>query len=204
MAHDTQQKRSQSGLPETYKHWAEKFLMILEELSKLTRQFANKPDLQQLAHMILFTLSGQFTLSDSFSLLRKPGAPDQKAISMATGKFSTSKLLQSLTLTPGLNRYFLEHDSPSSVSELRLRDVCFSRGAILRDCGVELVCPLVHNDKLLGIIGLGKRVTKMPFTSEDIELLDTLISTITPLIASAYHFHEMTCLSAWHLDILNS
>jgi signal transduction histidine kinase/CheY-like chemotaxis protein len=204
MAHHPQQRLSQSGPLEIHRQSAEKPILALDALAKLTRQFANKPNLQQLAHTILLTLSGQFSLSDSFSLLRKPDAPDQKAIFRATGKFNTSKLLQSLILTHRLSRYFLEHDSSSPVSELRLHDVCSGHGAILRHCGVEIVTPLVHNDKLLGIIGLGRRVTKMPFTSEDIELLNTLVSTITPLVASAYHFHEMTSLSAWHLDILNS
>lgn len=204
MARDTQQRPSQSGPLEIYRQSTEKPILALDALSKLTRQFANKPDFQQLIRALLFTLSGQFSLANSFSLLRKPGAPDQKAIFMATGKFSTSKLLQSLILTPGLSRYFLEHSSPSRVSELDLQGVCSSHGAILRDCGVELVCPLVQNDKLLGIIGLGERVTKKPLASEDIELLDTLVSTITPLVVSAYHFYEMTSLSAWYLNILNN
>jgi len=204
MAHDTQQRLSQSGPLEIYWQSAEKPILALDALAKLTRQFANKPDFRQLVQTILFTLSGQFSLSDSFSILQKPGDPDQKGIFTATGKFSKSRLLQSIILTPELRRYFLKHNSPSLVSELNLPDLCSGFAPILSDCGVILVYPVVHNDKLLGIIGLGERVTQKPFSSEDIELLDISLRIVTPLIASAYHFHEMTSLSAWHLDILNN
>ncbi len=205
MAHDKQQQSiTELGPLEIYRQSAEKSLLALDAIAKLTRQFADKPDFQQLVQTILFTLSGQFSLPDSFSILRKPGAPDQKVAFTATGKFSTNMLLKSLMLTPELGWYFLQHSSPNLVSESDLQDACASHVAILRDCGVEVVCPLIHSDKLLGIIGLGKRVTKRPFAPEDIQLLDTLVSTITPLVVSAYHFHEMTSLSVWYLDILDN
>ena len=205
MAHDKRQQRLTESEPlEIYQRSAEKSILALDAIAKLTRQFVDEPDFQQLVQTILFTLSGQFSLLDSFSIMRKPGVPDQEVVFTATGKFNTNMLLKSLILTPELYRYFLKHSSSSFASALDMQDVCPGHSTILRDCGVEIVSPLIHNDRLLGIIGLGRRVTKMPFTSEDIELLDILISTITPLVASAYHFHEVASLSVWYLNILNN
>jgi len=204
MARDVEQKLNQLGLLEIYRHSAEKPLLALDALSKLTMQFANKPDFQQLVRTFVFTLSGQFSVSSAFSVLRKPGSTDQKTIYTATGKLTENLYLQSLILTPDLGRYFVAHNSACAVSELDLPDSCSSHGTILNDSDITLVCPLVHNDNLLGLIGLGETVTKKPFKYEDIDLLGTLVSAITPLVASSYHFCEITGLSAWHLDILNN
>lgn len=203
MSTDRQQQLVRSNTGAGHQTPAERSMLALDALSKLTKQFANKPDFQNLIRTILFTLSGQFSVASSFALLLKPGTPDREATFIATGKFNTDTLLQSIILTPEISRHFRKRPSPCQVSELNLPDDCSGFGAIFRDCGIELVCPLVHNDKLLGIIGLGRRVLGKPLTVEDVELIDVLIASILPLIVSSYHFYEMTSLSAWHIDILN-
>ncbi|MFH1312633.1 MAG: ATP-binding protein [Candidatus Eisenbacteria bacterium] len=70
--------------------------------------------------------------------------------------------------------------------------------------GATLLCQLKHNNKFFGIIGLSDRVTGTPYTPQEIELLDTIISTITPLVANSYLFWDIANLNAWYLDILNS
>jgi len=181
-----------------------KATLVVDALSKLAKQFANKPDFPQLIRTVLLTLVGQFSAPSTFSLFLKPGISDRETTFTTTGKFNTSTLLQTLILTPGISRYFQSHTAPSLVSELSLPQECSNYGTILQDCGVVVICPLVYNDKLFGIIGLGKKVSGASFTSKDIELLDTLVGSILPLVISSYHFHEITSLSAWHLDILNN
>jgi len=182
----------------------DKATLVVDALSKLAKQFANKPDFPQLIRTVLLTLVGQFSAPSAFSLFLKPGISARETTFMATGKFQTSAELQALILTPEISRYFQSHPAPSPVSELSLPQECSNYRTILLDCGVVVICPLVHNDKLFGIIGLGKKVTGAPFTSKDIELLDTLVGSILPLVVSSYHFHEIISLSAWHLDILNN
>lgn len=184
-------------------HSTEKPLLALEALCKLSEQFANKPEFHQLVHTMLLTLSGQFSVGRAFAVLRKPGLSDVETIFLATGKFSGNVSLKTLIFTTDFERYLLEHKSPCLVSDLDLGDSCSSYTGIFNDNGVELIGPLVHNDSLLGIFGLGEKVTRKPFDQEDIELFGSLLNTLTPLVASSYEFWEVTRLSAWYLDILN-
>lgn len=90
------------------------------------------------------------------------------------------------------------------VRELESSSESARLGFILAECGVALVCPLSHNEEFFGIIGLGERVTKKPYDKEDLELLTTIINTITPFMAISHLFWEIASLNAWYLEMLNS
>ena len=66
---------------------SEKQLLALDAMSKLANQFSNKPDFDKLISTLLLTLSGQFTVSDLFTILYKPGSHEGKSAYFASGKF---------------------------------------------------------------------------------------------------------------------
>ncbi len=189
----------------SYYKWLsdEKSLLALDALAKLNTQFANRPEFQLLIKTLLLTLAGQFSITSAFAVLRQPGYSDNKTVFLATGRFAKSRQLESLPLTPDLERYFVEYRAAARITDVNCPHSCKSYRGILHDCKVAIVCPLMHNDKLLGIIGLGEKVAGKNFQDKDIELFNSLMQSIVPLIASSYHFWEMASLSAWHLDILN-
>lgn len=191
-------------LPEDGQPPWERQILALDALSKLTKRFSSHPDFQQLIDILLMTISGQFSIANSFAILRKPSFYTLKSSFFATGKFKTNLLLSSLKMTPDHCRYFLENRSVRQVRELELSSESARLGFILAECDVALVCPLAHNEEFLGIIGLGERVTRKPYEKEDTELLTTIINTITPFVANSYLFWEVTSLNSWFLDILNS
>jgi signal transduction histidine kinase len=192
-------KLPEYGLPP----W-ERQILALDALSKLTKRFSSHPDFQQLIEVLLMTLSGQFSVANSFAILRKPSFSTLKSSFFATGKFKTNLLLASLKITPDHRRYFLENRSVRRVRELELSSESARLAFIMAECDVALVCPLSHNEEFFGIIGLGERVTKKPYEKEDIELLTTITNTITPFVANSYLFWEVASLNSWFLDILNS
>ncbi len=55
----------------------------------------------------------------------------------------------------------------------------------LRDAGVVLVVPLVHDDRLLGTVNLGPRKSDQDYTTDDRSLLSTLASQLAPAIRLA-------------------
>ncbi len=193
-----------SELPEIGLPPWERQILALDALSKLTRRFSSHPDFQQLIDVLLMTLSGQFSVANSFVILRKPSFYTLKSSFFATGKLKTNLMLASLKMTPDHCRYFLENRSVRQVRELELSSESARLGFILAECDVSLVCPLSHNQEFFGIIGLGERVTKKPYEKEDLELLTTIINTITPFMAISYLFWEVASLNSWYLDILNS
>ena len=178
--------------------------MALDALAKLTRQYATRPDFKELIHTLLLTLSGQFASPSAFAHFKAQSVDADERLFVATGKFTTNRMLQSLTFSDDCRRYFLQNMSPTVVAGATTEDDCDTHHRIIQDAGVELICPVLHEDALLGVIGLGPRAIRKPYTPEDIELIDTLIRTISPLIASSYHHYEIDRLTARHIDILNN
>ncbi len=200
----TEKEHSGTGLSDSERRAEERQMMALDTLSKLAKQFSNRPEFGQLNELLVLTLSGQFSVPNACALIRQPGTQSQVALLYATGKFRNDKLLLSQELTEEHCKYFLKNTTPTDVLDLT-QDACTANlGFMMAECGVKLVVPLLHNNGLIGIIGLGEKVTRKPFEQSDIELLDTLVNTVTPFLSSSFLFLEIAGLNKWYLDILNN
>jgi two-component system NtrC family sensor kinase len=182
----------------------ERQTLALDALSKLTRQFCDKPDFEQLIDILLMTLCGQFSAADSFALLRRPGWQAWNNSLFATGTFRSDTALGSLALGPEDLERFSGETNVYRTAEIGSQADPSGLVATLTESGVNVVCPLVHGDRFFGIMGLGERVTGKAYGDDDLRLLGTIISTITPLVANSYLFWEIAGLNEWYLDILNS
>jgi two-component system NtrC family sensor kinase len=182
----------------------ERQVLAFDALSKLTRRFCDRPDFEQLMDVLLMTLCGQFSIGDSFALLKKPSARSLNKSFFATGRFREDVLIPALQI--GAERWMRTPAGRrvQTIEEFDLVDEAADQIAVLARVGVKLICPLVHSHKFFGIIGLGSRVTGAAYAEEDMELLDTIISTVTPLVANSYLFWDLASLNAWYLDILDS
>ncbi len=182
----------------------ERHVLAFDALSKLTRQFCEHPDFEQLMDILLMTLCGQFSVADSFALLKKPSAQSLNKSFFATGKFRKDMMIPSLRVEREDWERALAERRVRKVDEFDRTDETTDQIGILAGVGVSIICPLIHSDKFFGIIGLGKRVTGTGYTDEDIDLLNTVINTVTPLVANSYLFWDIAGLNAWYLDILDN
>jgi len=182
----------------------DKQLLAMDALSKLAKQYSSKPDFESLVEVLIMTLSGQFSVANAFAILFPPGHSPEDPFFYATGKFKNNHLLATLELTSEHHSYFVEHAAPQRVKELSDSGRVASLGFILSECETGLIVPLVHNNLLVGILGLGKKVNRKKYEDAEISLLTTLINTITPFIANSFLFMEISNLNVWYLDILNS
>lgn len=183
---------------------SERQLLALDALSKLTNQFSKEPDFRQLMKLLLWTISGQFSVANSFAIVQQPGSTENRPLFFATGKFRNNRTLQNLEMTGDHQDYFIENPSVRKALELEMPGNLASFVFILSESGVNLICPLVNSERFLGLIGLGGRVNRKAFTRQDIELLSILINTIKPFLANSYLFWEMAALKVWYVDILDS
>jgi signal transduction histidine kinase len=195
---------SSSAATEDTREPLERQILAFDALSKLTRQFCENPDFQQLMDVLLMTLCGQFSIADSFALLKKPSAQSLNKSFFATGRFRKDIMIPTLQLEPEDWRQALVDRRIRNIDEFDIVDESTDQIAILARVGVSLICPLIHSDKFFGIIGMGKRVTGSGYTDEDLELLNTVINTVTPLIANSYLFWDIASLNSWYLDILDN
>jgi signal transduction histidine kinase len=121
-----------------------------------------------------------------------------------TGRFKNLPMLASLEFSHQHRDYFLNNNYPASVETINIADPVSKLGFVLCECQVAVVLPLVHNERLIGIVGLGEKVNKRPYDETDHELLALLANSVTPFIANSFLFEEIAELNRWHLEILNS
>jgi signal transduction histidine kinase len=191
-------------LPGDAREPLERQILAFDALSKLTKQFCDRPDFEHLMDILLMTLCGQFSIADSFALLKKPNAQSLNKSFFATGRFRKDIMVPSLQLEPEYWGKALAERRVQRIDEFNLVDEGTDQVGMLNRVGVSLICPLVHSDKFFGIIGLAQRVNQMPYTQEDIDLLNTIINTVTPLVANSYLFWDFASLNVWYLDILDN
>ena len=189
----------------TDKLLVDKKILAMDALSKLTRQFANRPDFNHLIELLLLTVSGQFAVTSSFAIIRNPRSSDQPPLYFGTGKFHACGDEVSDLCREGWFDCFEGGPVACRLTDLPAGDSAQANPLQhMHDCGVRMVMPLFHGETLVGILGLGDKVNNKPFVDDEVELLATLATTITPLITNSFLFMEIAGLNTWYLEILNS
>jgi signal transduction histidine kinase len=182
----------------------DKQLLALNALTDLARKFSDKPDFHELVDTVVLVLAGQFSAPSAFALLIPPGHSSLTKSYFATGKFRGNPLLSRLEISDEQEQYFLDKGDPQRVDKLSLSGYSANMSFILSECGVQLVAPLVHDNRLIGIFGLGDKANRKPFETPEYELLAMVINTITPLIVNSFLFHEISQVNDWYLQILDN
>ncbi len=182
----------------------DKQILALDALSKLTKQFADKQDFGHLVNVLLLTICGQFSVPNSFATIRRLRSGYDRTHFFATGKYKDYSSLATWGDSDDENAYFLANRQTLRVQDLDLADPSAIFAFTLHECGVKLITPLFHRDRLIGIIGLGEKVNHQPFDDAEVDLLGVLLSTVSPLIANSFLYTEISILKTWYLEILNS
>ncbi len=179
-------------------------ILALDSLSNLINKFSKKFDFNTLIDTFLLILSGQLTTSNIFAAFHIAGSQNKETIMRAIGKYQEMTSVSEFNLTDEILEYLGAHTEPIIIDECDfLESKIYFLNALAR-MKVRILSPVIHNDRIMGIICVGEKFSGKPYTTEDLRLFSTLINTITPLVASSHHFWAMAKLSAWYSDILNS
>ncbi len=179
-------------------------VLALDALSKLTKQFASHPDLEHLIQILVLTLSGQFSVPSAFISLRSPSSRSEAPVMFATGRYIRDDRIAQVARLAVHESAFVRNSQPHRLADINLDETQPNVIYKLSECGVELVAPLLHAGRLIGVLGLGPRASRKPFEDSEVELLTTIINTVTPLIANSFLFVEISMLNTWYLDILDN
>ncbi|MBN1584818.1 GAF domain-containing protein [Candidatus Uhrbacteria bacterium] len=86
-----------------------------------------------------------------------------------------------------------------NVSDRKAREGFETLRSLMERAGAAVCLPLVNNDRMIGIIILGDKVSGNAFTKEDLELLDTLAKQAGIAVDNAIVYQEMDDLNV-HLE----
>ncbi|MDD4050354.1 MAG: ATP-binding protein [candidate division Zixibacteria bacterium] len=182
----------------------EKSVLALDALATLTSQFADNRTLSGLVETLVYTVAGQFSVANAFVAVKNPDQRFGPAIIFGTGKFTGNQDLAQLDGAITAEAVLQSRLWPIQVESLHDDPTTRPLAAVWQAGGVHLVAPLFSGDNLIGIMGLGNKVGGRSFTESDLDLAGAFVKTITPLVANAFIFAEISYLNAWYLDILNN
>ena len=177
--------------------------LALTALTKLAEQFAERPGFGHLVEALVLTLSGQFGVPSAFASISLPGSHEGESGYFGTGKLRKNILLSALDLTYEHRDYFQKHTEAQLVEHFDMSDNTAKLGFCLAESEIAVVVPLLHGNRLIGIIGLGEKASRKQFEHEDMELLTALVTNVAPFLSNAFLFEEMSELGNWYLNILN-
>jgi signal transduction histidine kinase len=182
----------------------ERQTLAFQALSKLSRQFASKPDFGELMDLVLLTVSGQFSAPSAFAVLYSSQATATEARYYGCGRFRNHSTLIQLVQNERCSRHFENVTGilhlPTEVARVNKEDI----SSLLSNLSVRIVAPLWLQDRLFGLVGLGEKASRKNFDEHECALLEVLLNSITPIIINALLYSEIDGLRCWYADILNS
>lgn len=182
----------------------DKQALALQALSQLAGQFASDPDLEKLSEVLVLTVSGQFAVGNVFLLLQNPEGSGTRSVFHATGQFKQNMMLSSLNLAPEDVELLNARTRPTRVGEIDLAGSSATFAMTLQASEVNVVAPLRHDDRLVGVIGLGRKLNGKPFDDSELDLLGVVAKTVTPFVANSFLFWKIRRLGEWNRRILNN
>ncbi|MBD3401518.1 GHKL domain-containing protein [candidate division GN15 bacterium] len=183
----------------------DKQILALDALAKMTRQFATRPDFAHLVEVLLLTISGQFSVTSAFVLLRNPRSNQpERSFYGGAGRFKKHGDLANLGGSSAVTSFLESGDGACRVRDMDTSGDLVRLKEVLTRTKVEVIAPLYHGDSLSGILGLGGKVAGKPYEDVELSLLSMLAGTISPMLASSYLFLEIARLNEWYLDILDN
>ncbi len=182
----------------------EKQVLALDALSELTRQFASKPDFEELLNIILYTFSGQFGVGSCFISVRSPNSKKEKQAFSSIGKFKDKVSLELFGTPENDSEFFLKRTNAYRAEELEHNVSSPLAKSILEIGSLKVIVPLIHDGRLTGLIGLGDKLNIAPYSDSELELMTSIANAITPLLVNTFLFKEIAGLSNWYHEIINN
>lgn len=156
-------------------------LIDMQTLFEVGKELNSSFDTASLIQMILFTVMGQFRLSDIAVFLTSGNnlvMKDKKGFDN----------LATLTSSPELNALLNKRDDFISVKDTISIDVTYKELQLSDASGL---IPVKNKDKLIGMILLGRKPKGQPFTAEELSFCGTLASLSGIAIDNARLYEEV-------------
>jgi len=149
----------------------EKQKFIVNSMTSLLNRYGSSIEPEQLYSAFLLTLMGQFVVTDSCYYCYDPKSGClEPAISF--GRLRPSDLLP-LHITPDTDRALKGERGPASFDDFPA-DAASKDGVRILASYYRIISPLHLKEQIVGVLFLGEKVSKAPFTDADMDVLSAL------------------------------
>jgi diguanylate cyclase (GGDEF)-like protein len=166
----------------------------LHNLVEASNEIYSILDFKQLINSALLTIIGQIGVQSAFSLMYDSTGHAFDRFFQKGFREKEIKGLKFNTESPTA-QYFLNHETPVFLNELdkEARDTKFIEK--LKKLKISIVAPIIHSERLQGIIAIGEKLYGRDFTQTDFELFHVLVNIISISIGNALNYEEVKNLS---------
>jgi sigma-B regulation protein RsbU (phosphoserine phosphatase) len=150
----------------------------MNTLFELGKEFGILLDPDRLVRLLVFSLLGQIGVNRYLICLRD--GPDMKVLaSRVNGSVPQGELLADLTA---------QH-SPAAIEEIPVRGKIDPRGPLM-EIGLTAIVPMQLQGETKGLVLLGPKLNREPFTKDDLEFLSSLANLAIISLENARLFNE--------------
>jgi anti-anti-sigma factor len=151
----------------------EKKLIETETLYMVSRELASNVDINKILPVFLVILVGQMSTDKGILLLKG----NSGLLKVAGARGIREKEVEGFMLPPdrGIAKELLDRKSPIPIEFLDASDQAGKKNVErLMGSGISILTPIIFKDELIGIVGLGSKVSKTAYTEDELRLLVAL------------------------------
>ena len=154
-------------------------LVELQSLFETSRVLNSSLNLHTILNNVLLTPMGRMMISKGLVMLASEG----KGFTVEIIKGMPRNLV-------GKNLNFeIRIDEPTLVEEIDSTESPWT--SFFKQFGVELLIPIESNNKKLGLVGFGAKISRTSFTNNELEFLNSLSNIAATSIENGLMFHEL-------------
>jgi len=166
----------------------------IHNLIEISNELYSILNFDQLINSALLTLVGQLSCQRTFAMLYNPA---QRKYSQNFSKGFKVDALENLSIEIDhpLIPHLLKKTQPLLLSELPKSPKLRSLSKKLKALEIEVIAPLLHRDRLNGIIGCGAKLYEGAFDDADIQILSILVNIISISISNSRMYEDVKQMS---------
>jgi anti-anti-sigma factor len=190
-------KKNSTGVEDSEEVRADKVrlhrkLIETETLYMVSRELASNVDIQKVFPILLVILVGQMGTDKAVLLIRKESGLFEVAGARGISEGKTEGF--SIQANKGIAAELSGKKSPISVDVLSMLGDPEDKKCVeaFTRIGISLVAPVIFKDKLIGIVGLGPKVSNTFYSDDELRLLGALLNLAGISIENARLFSKVT------------
>ena len=166
----------------------------INNLFEISSELYSILEFDQLINSVLLTIAGQLGVQRSFALLYD--AQSNGFTRYYTKGYAPSEKEEvEFVVDDPLVSYFLQNQRPVELERLKKQPRMKKFIQRLEKLEIKILAPIVHSNRLNGIIGCGERLHGGPFAESDLQVFALLVSIISISISNAQMYEDMKKMS---------
>lgn len=166
----------------------------IQNLLEVSNELYSILNLKQLINSALLIIVGQIGCQKSFAILYDNNL--RKYARQFTKGFDRMELAGlELAIDHPLINLFEKSNRPIIVDKLQEMDGLEETAEFFRKHEVEVIAPIIHSDRVQGIIGCGILLSDQKFSSNDMDIFSLLVNMISISVSNAQTYEDVKNLS---------